>query len=72
VASLRLIAAIATLARAALSPCARSLPDGIVRATEAMVSGELGLNCGYSDIGKGCDFIQVALLSLQAALPVGG
>merc|ERR1739838_372600 len=31
-----------------------SLPDGIMRATDVMISGKKVLVCGYGDVGKGC------------------
>jgi len=30
------------------------LPDGIMRATDVMISGKKVLVCGYGDVGKGC------------------
>ena len=36
--------------------CMRSLPDGIMRATDVMIGGKRALVCGYGDIGKGCAF----------------
>ena len=32
----------------------RSLIDGIKRATDVMISGKVGVVCGYGDVGKGC------------------
>merc|ERR1719150_3567664 len=34
--------------------CRHSLPDGIMRATDVMISGKKVLVCGYGDVGKGC------------------
>merc|ERR1712022_74029 len=34
--------------------CRHSLPDGIMRATDVMLSGKKVLICGYGDVGKGC------------------
>jgi adenosylhomocysteinase len=34
--------------------CRHSLVDGIVRATDLMLSGKLAVICGYGDVGKGC------------------
>jgi adenosylhomocysteinase len=34
--------------------CRHSLVDGIVRATDVMLSGKLAVICGYGDVGKGC------------------
>ena len=34
--------------------CRESLLDGIKRATDVMVSGKVGVVCGYGDVGKGC------------------
>jgi adenosylhomocysteinase len=34
--------------------CRHSLVDGILRATDVMLSGKLALVCGYGDVGKGC------------------
>ena len=28
--------------------------DGIKRATDVMISGKVGVVCGYGDVGKGC------------------
>merc|ERR1712160_159439 len=36
--------------------CRHSLPDGIMRATDAMIGGKRSLICGYGDVGKGCAF----------------
>merc|ERR1712032_1136405 len=36
--------------------CRHSLPDGIMRATDVMLSGKTALICGYGDVGKGCAF----------------
>jgi len=33
--------------------CRHSLVDGIMRATDVMLSGKVGLVCGYGDVGKG-------------------
>merc|ERR1719400_532498 len=33
--------------------CRHSLPDGIMRATDVMISGKKVLVCGYGDVGKG-------------------
>merc|ERR1712070_1017583 len=33
--------------------CRHSLPDGIMRATDVMLSGKKVLICGYGDVGKG-------------------
>ena len=32
----------------------KSLVDGIKRATDVMISGKVGVVCGYGDVGKGC------------------
>jgi adenosylhomocysteinase len=34
--------------------CRHSLPDGIMRATDVMLSGKQVVVCGYGDVGKGC------------------
>jgi len=34
--------------------CKHSLPDGICRATDVMMSGKRAVICGYGDVGKGC------------------
>jgi adenosylhomocysteinase len=34
--------------------CRHSLVDGILRATDVMLSGKLAVICGYGDVGKGC------------------
>jgi len=34
--------------------CRHSLPDGIMRATDVMISGKRVVICGYGDVGKGC------------------
>jgi adenosylhomocysteinase len=34
--------------------CRHSLVDGILRATDVMLSGKLAAVCGYGDVGKGC------------------
>jgi len=34
--------------------CRHSLPDGIMRATDVMISGKKVMICGYGDVGKGC------------------
>ena len=34
--------------------CHESLLDGIKRATDVMISGKVGVVCGYGDVGKGC------------------
>ena len=34
--------------------CRHSLPDGIMRATDVMISGKEVVVCGYGDVGKGC------------------
>jgi adenosylhomocysteinase len=34
--------------------CRHSLVDGIMRATDVMLSGKLAVVCGYGDVGKGC------------------
>jgi adenosylhomocysteinase len=34
--------------------CRHSLPDGIMRATDVMISGKIVVICGYGDVGKGC------------------
>mmetsp|Transcript_25617 Transcript_25617/g.59502 ORF Transcript_25617/g.59502 Transcript_25617/m.59502 type:complete len:484 (+) Transcript_25617:19-1470(+) len=34
--------------------CKHSLPDGIMRATDVMLSGKKAVICGYGDVGKGC------------------
>merc|ERR1711978_826337 len=36
--------------------CRHSLPDGIMRATDAMIGGKRALICGYGDVGKGSAF----------------
>ncbi|MGF1450394.1 MAG: adenosylhomocysteinase [Opitutales bacterium] len=36
--------------------CRESLVDGIKRATDVMISGKVGVVCGYGDVGKGCAF----------------
>jgi adenosylhomocysteinase len=34
--------------------CRHSLVDGIMRATDVMLSGKVAVICGYGDVGKGC------------------
>ena len=34
--------------------CRHSLPDGIMRATDVMISGPVAVIVGYGDVGKGC------------------
>ena len=34
--------------------CRESLADGIKRATDVMIAGEVVVVCGYGDVGKGC------------------
>jgi len=34
--------------------CRHSLPDGIMRATDVMISGKTVVIAGYGDVGKGC------------------
>jgi adenosylhomocysteinase len=34
--------------------CRHSLVDGLMRATDVMLSGKVALVCGYGDVGKGC------------------
>jgi len=34
--------------------CRHSLVDGIMRATDVMLSGKIAVVCGYGDVGKGC------------------
>jgi adenosylhomocysteinase len=34
--------------------CRHSLTDGIFRAMDVMLSGKVGVVCGYGDVGKGC------------------
>ncbi len=34
--------------------CRHSLVDGIMRATDVMISGKTAVVCGYGDVGKGC------------------
>lgn len=34
--------------------CRHSLPDGLMRATDFMISGKIVVICGYGDVGKGC------------------
>ncbi len=34
--------------------CRHSLVDGIMRATDVMLAGKIGVVCGYGDVGKGC------------------
>jgi adenosylhomocysteinase len=34
--------------------CRESLADGIKRATDVMVAGNVAVVCGYGDVGKGC------------------
>ena len=34
--------------------CRHSLVDGIMRASDVMLSGKLAVICGYGDVGKGC------------------
>jgi adenosylhomocysteinase len=36
--------------------CKHSLPDGIMRATDVMISGKTVMICGYGDVGKGCAY----------------
>lgn len=36
--------------------CRHSLPDGLMRATDVMISGKVAVVCGYGDVGKGCAF----------------
>src|SRR6186713_307405 len=34
--------------------CRHSLVDGIMRASDVMISGKVAVVCGYGDVGKGC------------------
>lgn len=34
--------------------CRHSLVDGIMRATDVMIAGKIGVVAGYGDVGKGC------------------
>ncbi|MBI5431992.1 MAG: adenosylhomocysteinase [Planctomycetes bacterium] len=34
--------------------CRHSLVDGLMRATDVMISGKAAVICGYGDVGKGC------------------
>ncbi|HTP26517.1 MAG TPA: adenosylhomocysteinase, partial [Anaeromyxobacteraceae bacterium] len=34
--------------------CRHSLVDGLMRATDVMLSGKMAVVCGYGDVGKGC------------------
>jgi adenosylhomocysteinase len=34
--------------------CRHSLVDGIMRATDVMISGKIAVVCGFGDVGKGC------------------
>ena len=34
--------------------CRHSLVDGVMRATDVMLSGKTAIVCGYGDVGKGC------------------
>ena len=34
--------------------CRHSLVDGLMRATDVMLSGKVAVICGYGDVGKGC------------------
>ncbi len=34
--------------------CRHSLPDGLMRATDVMLGGKLGVVCGFGEVGKGC------------------
>jgi adenosylhomocysteinase len=34
--------------------CRHSLTDGLMRATDVMLSGKVAVVCGYGDVGKGC------------------
>jgi len=34
--------------------CRHSLTDGIMRASDVMISGKVAVVCGYGDVGKGC------------------
>ena len=34
--------------------CRHSMVDGIMRATDVMLSGKVAVVCGYGDVGKGC------------------
>lgn len=34
--------------------CRHSLVDGIIRATDVMLSGKVAVVCGFGDVGKGC------------------
>ncbi|KAI5403540.1 hypothetical protein KIW84_050920 [Lathyrus oleraceus] len=31
-----------------------SLPDGLMRTTDVMIAGKVGVVCGYENVGKGC------------------
>jgi len=44
--------------------CRHSLVDGIMRATDVMLSGKTAVICGYGDVGKGCD----PICALQACM----
>lgn len=34
--------------------CRHSFPDGLMRATDVMIAGKVGVVCGYGDVGKAC------------------
>src|SRR6187399_2191153 len=34
--------------------CRHSLPDGLARASDVMLSGKVAVVCGFGDVGKGC------------------
>jgi len=34
--------------------CRHSLVDGLMRASDVMISGKVAVVCGYGDVGKGC------------------
>jgi adenosylhomocysteinase len=34
--------------------CRHSLPDGLMRATDVMLGGKVGVVCGFGEVGKGC------------------
>merc|ERR1719311_1914905 len=44
--------------------CRHSLPDGIMRATDVMLSGKKVVICGFGDVGKG----SAASMAAQAAV----
>ena len=58
--------------------CRHSLVDGLMRATDVMLSGKVTVVCGYGDVGKGCaqslrgQGARVIITEIDRSVPSGG